>query len=574
MSPNALSRVAVATAITVSSITCLPGAVRAATFDLTEATVSDINIAFDAGALTSERLAQLYINRINTYDKVGATPLNSIVVVNPDALEIARELDLERQTTGPRSKLHGIPLIVKDNYDTFDLPTTGGSLSLAGSIPPNDAFQVRKLREAGAIVLAKSNMAEFAFSPNQTVSSILGTTRNPYDLSRVPAGSSGGTAAAVAANFGTLGLGTDTGNSIRGPSSHTALVGIRSTIGVTSRDGIIPLFLNRDIGGPMVRTVEDAALVLSTIAGYDPADPSTAVSKDVELPDYTAFLDTDGLTGARIGVIDQLFRPTPENDFTSTADPEVVSLMDRAIADLAGKGAAIESVGIPGLSELVGQVWSGANTFNYDINRYLESLGPDAPVKSLDDIIASGLYDPSIKDNLLNAAEIGDVLPESREDFLASEAARDAMREVVLSLMDSGDYDALIYPTWSNPPRLVGDLDSPSGNNSFQLSPPTGFPALTVPMGFTVNKSLPAGLQFLGRPFDESTLIKLTYSYEQATQYRQPPDLFPALSGEEIEYKQVPEPTMLTALVALGVGTLGIRVAKRCRCQGMVAVIR
>lgn len=563
MSTSPLIRLAVVTAITLSPITFSAEAARAAAFDLTEATVSDINRAFDAGTLTSERLVQLYINRINTYDKVGNTPLNSIVVVNSNALDIARELDLERQMSGPRSKLHGVPIIVKDNYDTFDLPTTGGSLSLAGSVPPDDAFQVRKLREAGAVVLAKSNMAEFAFSPNQTVSSIVGTTRNPYDLSRVPAGSSGGTAAAVAANFGTLGLGTDTGNSIRGPSSHTALVGIRSTIGVTSRDGIIPLFLNRDIGGPMVRTVEDAALVLSTIAGYDPADPSTAVIKDVELPDYTAFLDADGLKGSRIGVIDQLFRPTPENEFTSTADPEVVELMDRAIADLAVQGAAVESVGIPGLSDLVGQVWSGANTFNYDINRYLETLGSDAPVKSLDDIIASGRYDPSIENNLLNAAEIGDVPPESREDFLASEAAREVMREVVLSLMDSGDYDALIYPTWSNPPRLVGDLESPSGNNSFQLSPPTGFPALTVPMGFTVDDTLPAGLQFLGRPFDEGTLIKLAYSYEQATQHRRPPGLFPALSGEEVEPEQVPEPAMLPALLALGIGTLGLRFAKR-----------
>ena len=561
---NALSQIAAATAITLSSILFSSGAVRAATFELTEATVSDINNAFDAGSLTSEQLVQLYINRINTYDKAGNTPLNSIVVVNPNALDIARELDLERQVSGPRSRLHGIPVIVKDNYDTFDLPTTGGSLSLAGSLPPDDAFQVRKLREAGAIMLAKSNMAEFAFSPNQTVSSILGTTRNPYDLNRVPAGSSGGTAAAVAANFGTLGLGTDTGNSIRGPSSHTALVGIRSTIGLTSRDGIIPLFLNRDIGGPMVRTVEDAALVLSTIAGYDPADPSTAVIKDVELPDYTTFLDVNGLQGARIGVIDQLFRPTPENEFTSTADPEVVGLMDQAIADLMGQGAMVESVGIPGLSELVGQVWSGANTLNYDINRYLESLGPDAPVKSLDDIIASGLYAPYIEDNLLNAAEIGDVPPESRADFLASEAAREVMREVVLSLMDGGDYDALIYPTWSNPPRPVGDLESPSGNNSFQLSPPTGFPALTVPMGFTVNETLPAGLQFLGRPFDEGTLIELAYSYEQATQHRRPPELFPALPGEEIQPEQVPEPAMLPALIALGMGALGIRSAKRC----------
>jgi len=238
----------------------LPITVLGATFSLEEATITDINAAFDAGALTSEKLTQLYLNRIDTYDKTGDKPLNSIILTNPNALETARALDEERQLTGARSPLHGIPIIVKDNYNTFDLPTTAGSLSLAGSIPPDDAFQVQKLRDAGAIVLAKSNMAEFAFSAQMTVSSILGTTRNAYSLDRVPAGSSGGTAASIAANFGAVGLGTDTGNSIRGPSSHNALVGIRSTIGLTSRDGIVPLNLSRDIGGPMARTVEDAVI--------------------------------------------------------------------------------------------------------------------------------------------------------------------------------------------------------------------------------------------------------------------------------------------------------------------------
>ncbi|MGB3291762.1 MAG: amidase family protein [Phormidesmis sp.] len=553
---HSLKRFAAAVTIAVSPFVFRIEASKAASFDLIDATVSDINSAFDSGTLTSEQLVNLYINRINTFDKAGSKPLNSIVTINPQAVETAKALDIERQTTGARSPLHGIPLIVKDNYDTFDLPTTGGSLSLAGSIPPDDAFQVRKLREAGAIVLAKSNMAEFAFSPNVTVSSILGTTRNPYDLDRVPAGSSGGTAAAVAANFGTLGLGTDTGNSIRGPSSHTALVGIRSTIGLTSRDGIVPLFLPRDIGGPMVRTVADAALVLSTIAGYDPADPSTEAVKGVDLPDYTAFLNAKGLEGSRIGVVDQLFRPTAENDFTSTADPEIRSLMDRAITDLAEQGATVESVGIPNLTDLYRASFDGGNTFNYDINRYLESRGPDVPVKTLDDIIESGLFDPSIEGALLNSAEVGDVPPESRDDFLAAEAARQNMREIVLSIMNSGEYDALIYPTWSNSPRLIGDLESPSGNNSFQIAPPTGFPALTVPMGFTVDDTLPAGLQFLGRPFDEGRLIELAYSYEQSTQYRRPPELFPALAGDKIESESIPEPGVELALVILGAGLI------------------
>ena len=525
----------------------------AATFELEEATVADINRAFEAGALTSEQLVQLYINRIQTYDKAGEQPLNSIITINPNAVAKARALDRERQQSGPRSLLHGIPVIVKDNYDTFDLPTTAGSFSLAGSIPPDDSYQVRQLREAGAIVLAKSNMAEFAWSPNVTESSILGTTRNPYDLDRVPAGSSGGTAAAVAANFGTLGLGTDTGNSIRGPSSHTALVGLRSTIGLTSRDGIVPLYLNRDIGGPMVKSVEDAALVLNAIAGYDPADPVTAAVEGVDLPDYTTFLDESGLQDARLGVVEQLFR-------TDTADAEVVALMDRAIAELTGQGASVESVTIPNLDSLVGRAWSGANTFAYDINNYLESLGPDAPVQSLDEIIASGQYADYIEERMLEAAAIGDVPPESREDFLASEAAREEMRQVVLSIMASREYDALIYPTWSNPPRPIGDLVSPTGNNSFQLSPPTGFPAITVPMGYTVNNTLPAGLQLLGRPFDEPTLLELAYDYEQETQYRRPPALFPPLPGEVIEYEveTVPEPGAIPALTLFGL-TIGFK---------------
>src|SRR3990170_2689278 len=248
-----------------------------------------------------EELTQKYLDRIEAYDRKGPA-LNAIVLVNPRALELASELDREFARDGITRPLQCVPMIVKDNYDTFDLPTTAGSLSLAGSIPPDDAFQVRRIREAGAIVLAKSNMAEFAFTPYETLSSILpGHTRNPYDPDRVPAGSSGGTAAAVAASFGTVGLGTDTGNSIRGPSSHTALVGIRPTIGLTSRDGIAPLYLERDVGGPMTRTVADAARVLDVVAGHDPADTATAHAA-AHIPEtYTAFLDARALRGARLG---------------------------------------------------------------------------------------------------------------------------------------------------------------------------------------------------------------------------------------------------------------------------------
>jgi len=267
---------------------------------MVEATIAQIHEAIRSGDLTCRALVERYLERIRVYDQ--STRLNAIVIVNPEALADADGLDQEFKRTRKLRPLHGVPVIVKDNFDTKGLQTTGGSLALKGSVPPDDAYQVKKLREAGAIVLAKSNMAEWAFSPLVTVSSIAGITRNPYDLDRVPAGSSGGTAAAVAASFGAVGLGTDTGNSIRGPSSHNCLAGIRPTMGLTSRDGIIPLYLRNDVGGPMARTVEDAARLLEVIAGYDPADPITKESEGKVPPSYTRFLDKNGLRGARIGV--------------------------------------------------------------------------------------------------------------------------------------------------------------------------------------------------------------------------------------------------------------------------------
>ncbi|MBE9114363.1 amidase [Lusitaniella coriacea LEGE 07157] len=504
-------------------------------FQLSEATIVDLNCAFEQGILTAEQLVEQYMNRIKTYDKSGLLPLNSIIQLNPNALEIAQNLDRERQISGARSALHGIPIIVKDNYNTFDLPTTAGSRALARSIPPEDSFIVKKLRSAGAIILAKANMAEFAWTPNQTVSSILGTTRNPYDLSRVPAGSSGGTAAAIAANFGTVGLGTDTGNSIRGPAAHTALVGLRPTMGLTSRNGIVPLFLNRDVGGPMTRTVEDAAIVLNAIAGYDPKDPQTAVIQGVTLPDYTRFLDREGLRGARIGVVENFVNPTGDSVSIDSPDPEVLALMDRAIGTLMCQGATVKSVRLPEFSLSLLKVWTGSNTFAHDMNQYLQALGADAPMKSVEDIIAFGQCDPSVRDLLDSSVEIGDIPPESRGDFLTGEAAREIIRQAIVSVMDAGEYDALIYPTWNRPPRRIGDLSSPTGNNNFQLSPRTGFPEITVPMGFVANGTLPSGLQFFGRPFDEPMLFKLAYAYEKATQHRRPPQGFSALAGEGVE---------------------------------------
>ncbi|HEY2460123.1 MAG TPA: amidase family protein [Candidatus Acidoferrum sp.] len=489
-------------------------------FEVTEASIPQIRQAIRTHQVTCRQIVEKYLARIRAYDQ--STRLNSVVTLNPEALADADKLDREFARTHHLRPLQGIPIIVKDNYDTKGLQTTGGSLAMKGFLPTEDAFMVRKLREAGAIVLAKSNMAEWAFSPYVTASSIAGITRNPYDLERVPAGSSGGTAAAVAASFGAAGLGTDTGNSIRGPSSHNDLVGIRPTMGLTSRDGIIPLFLNNDMGGPMARSVEDAAIMLGALAGYDPADPITKMSEGKSQKDYTKFLIKDGLKGARIGV----FREYIDGP---TTDPQIKALTEKAIVELKAQGAEIvDPFVIPDFDKLADDIWCG--DFQADVNRYLEAHGKNAPYHNLADIFASGLYLPYIAEEMKDA--VNPKPSENGKDAscldLYHDAKKIAFRNVVLGAMDAAKVDAVIYPTWSNPPRKVGDMKSPAGDNSQILSPQTGFPAITVPMGFTYD-SLPAGLTFLGRLFTEPLLIKYTYAYEQATKHRRPPKNFPPL---------------------------------------------
>lgn len=483
-------------------------------FSLVETTIGEVHKAMEEGRLTCRELVDLYLRRIEEYDQPSG--LNSIVVVNPNAMRRADELDEEYRKTKKLRPLHGIPVIVKDNYDTYDMQTSGGSLALKGSIPLDDAFQVSRLREAGAIILAKSNMAEWAFSPYMTESSIAGTTRNPYDLERVPAGSSGGTAAAVAANLGLVGLGTDTGNSIRGPSSHTSLVGIRSTMGLTSRDGIIPLYLRNDIGGPMARTVEDAVRILEVIAGFDPADPITSLCQDRMPEDYTFFLQKNGLKGKRIGV----FRRYTEK---STADPEIIQLFEKAIDDIKKMGAEIvDPFVIPGFEEMTKDLW--CDTFRNDVNAYLASLGERAPYKNLEEIVESGLYSAYIEQRLQRALKKSlQEEPECKD--LYSEPKNIVFRETVLNAMAEAEIDAFIYPTWSNPPRKIGDLESPAGDNSQLIPPHTGLPGFTVPMGFT-HGNLPAGLQIVGKLFGEPQLIEVAYAYEQGTKHRLPPEKF------------------------------------------------
>jgi len=488
--------------------------------DIMEATISGIHQAYQNGEYNCEQLVTAYIRRIEAYDQ--ATGLNSIILINTEALNTARELDAEYQRTNKLRPLHGIPIIVKDNYITKGIQTTAGSLAMKGFIPDRTAYQVKALEEAGAIILAKSNMAEWAFSPAVTISSISGETLNPYNLEHVPAGSSGGTAAAVAANFGTVGLGTDTGNSIRGPSSHNALVGFRSTLGLTSREGIVPLYLRNDVGGPMTRTVEDAVRMLEVIAGYDPNDPVTIHCRERLPSGYQQFLDINGLKGARIGVLRCLNKTNP--------DPQVSALFEQAIADLKRLGAeVIDPFDIPGFDTLSKGHW--CPVFQHDLNAFLATCGKDAPVRNLEEIVNSGKYSPYIEDRLHYFLE-NETIPGETPGVCSdpyTDYRRVNFRNAIEQAMDEFNVGAIIYPTWNHPPARKGDIEGYKGDNSQIIAPHTGQPAFTIPMGYT-RGNLPAGLQFLGRMFDEPTLIKYCYAYEQGTMHRKPPELFPELS--------------------------------------------
>jgi Asp-tRNA(Asn)/Glu-tRNA(Gln) amidotransferase A subunit family amidase len=484
-------------------------------FEVEEATISQVHDAMKAGRLTCRALVDRYLKRIEAYDKNGPA-INAIVLINPDVQKQADELDRRFAQSGLTGPLHCVPMIVKDNFQTKGLRTTNGALALAKFIPDKDAFQVERVKAAGALVLAKSNMAEWAFSPYETVSSILpGYTRNPYALSRVTAGSSGGTAAAIAASLGLVGLGSDTGNSIRGPSSHQSLVGIRSTMGLTSRAGVLPLVLLADIAGPIARTVEDANQVFQVIIGADPNDPVTRAVKQ----DYSKSLDRDGLRGATIGILRQAYE-------RESADPEVVGIFMNAVEELRRAGATI--VDPAPVEQVRRERAAPCMGFKYDINHYLASQGDLVPVKSLAEIIKSGGFHPSTQ-RRLEQAEQG---PENGPDSPACQADtayRDQVREAVNKAMDKFHLDAYVYPTWSNPPRLIGDLNTPAGDNSQFYSPTTGFPAINVPMGFSRGNTLPAGMTIFGRAWSEPQLIKLAYAYEQATHHRHAPSSTPPL---------------------------------------------
>lgn len=500
---------------------------QAQNFQFVEATIDDIHASLKSGEMSCREIVTGYIERINYYDQ--DTKLNAITVINQNALAKADAIDVKLKNGETLGPLYCAPMLIKDNYDTHDLPTTGGSIALKDSYPPDDAFMVGKLREADAIVIAKTNMAEWAFSPRQSVSSSFGTTANAYDLARVPAGSSGGTASGTAASFGVAGMGSDTGNSIRGPSSHLALFGIRSTIGLTSRDGVIPLAWDRDVAGPMTRTVTDGAKVFNVVAGYDPKDRMTELGRGKRKDDYTKYLDKNALKGKRIGVLRSLV-------FTEDADPEITALFIQAVDDLKAAGAIIvDSFEIPNFAEHR-DAPNFCMRFRYDMHEYLKTLGPDAPLKDVTMVLETGQYSPDAKGGLerFGAGPL-DIHPNDQNPpclEFPNHPGRNAFKADVENAMDAHNVEAIIYPSWTNPPALLARANEDyAGDNSQIVAPATGLPAVTVPMGFS-HGNLPAGLQILARAYSEDILFSFAYAYEQATKHRKPPRRFPEIEKQ------------------------------------------
>lgn len=499
-------------------------------FHLLETTIDDVHAAFRSGRLTCRQLVDLYLKRIAAYDQAGPR-LNAMQTVNPRALEEAERLDRAYRASGPTGPLHCIPVLVKDQVETSDLPTTYGSAVFKEFVPQRDATIVTKMRRAGAVIVGKTTMGEFAAG---YVGSAFGIVRNAYDPTRSASGSSGGTGSGIAANFAVVGIGEDTGGSVRGPAAYSSLVGLRPTVPLVSRFGMMPATPTNDTLGPIARTVKDAALLLDVIAGYDPNDPVTAYAAGQVPPTYTAFLNQDGLRGARIGVIREPV--DPKTDTASDDYKKVKAVIDRALADMKMLGAeVVDPVTIPDLQNRVKRTFED-NVFETEeaTNRYLAEH-PNAPVKTLREILLTGKVAPSRSARLMS--NVGRTTTDP--GYLQVLLLKEETRQIVLKLMADQRLDALVYATYDHQPMIVppdaltttkfADLADP-GNNR-RLAPILAFPAMTVPAGFTADK-LPVGIEFMGRPFSEGTLFKLAYAYEQGTKNRRPPATTPALPGE------------------------------------------
>jgi amidase len=508
---------------------------HAAQFDLSTVTIADLNAGFKAGTLTSEKLVQLYLARIAAYDKQGPA-LNTVITPNPKALDEAKALDAERKAKGPRSPIHGVPIILKDNFDTFDLPTSVGCFLLKGSIPADDAFVVKKLRDAGAIILAKVNTTEFAGGGGGTdplgYSTAGGQTRNAYDPLRIPGGSSGGTGSGIAATFAQFGLGTDTGGSIRNPCSFNGLAGLKPTHGLLSRDGIAPLALTFDTGGPMARSVYDVAVSLGVMTGVDKADAATKKSAGKFETDYTQYLKTGSLKGARIGVARDFFGHDAETD----------RVMEASIATLKKLGATVIDVRYPeyfmASRRAISSTISPAE-FKSQIGDYLRTLKPAYP-KSLTELVAKAFdpavgYPSTIKHDALKKTDdtalalTDPVYLSTQKDGLAMITAN------VLALFTKHKLDAMVYPTWPKPATLITEPYENIGLaiSATNIANQTGFPDLIVPAGFT-KSGLPVTISFFGPAFSEPKLLSYGYDFEQATKAYVLPKTTPSLPGDTL----------------------------------------
>ncbi|PYQ07074.1 MAG: amidase [Acidobacteria bacterium] len=503
-----------------------PAKTAASAVALEEATIDGLQEQMKAGRLTARRLTQAYLDRIEALDRKGPA-LHSVIETNPEALGIADGLDAERKAKGPRGPLHGIPILIKDNLDTADrMTTTAGSLALAGSIPLRDSFVAQRLREAGAVLLGKANLSEWANIRSSHSSSGWsgrgGQCRNPYALDRNPCGSSSGSGSAVSANLCAAAIGTETDGSIVCPSNANGLVGIKPTLGLVSRAGIIPIAHSQDTAGPMTRTVRDAAILLAAIAGVDPRDAATADAGRAP-KEYASFLDEAGLRGARIGVARKFF------GFHAAVD----RIMEGALAEMKRRGAElVDPADIPHTGEYdESELTVLLYELKADLNAYLESLGPKAPVKTLADVIAFNEAHrneemPYFGQDLFVKAQEKGPLTDLAYVEARARNRRLAALEGIDAVMGKEKLDALVAPTGG--PAWMTDLVDGDHFGGGLSTPPAvaGYPHVTVPAGYVFG--LPVGLSFVGRAWSEPTLIRLAYAFEQATHARRMPGLLPS----------------------------------------------
>jgi amidase len=499
-------------------------------FNIIEATIDDVRAALASKQITCRALVEQYIRRIEAYDKTGPT-LNAVQTINRRAVEEAARLDAAFAASGPVGPLHCVPVLLKDQVETSDMPTTYGSAVFKDFTPRRDATIVTKLKNAGAVIVAKTTMGEYA---SGFLGSAFGIVRNAYDPARSASGSSGGTGSGVAANFGTVGIGEDTGGSIRGPAAVSNLVGLRPTLPLVSRFGMMPARPTTDTLGPIARSVKDAAIIMDVISGYDANDPVTAESVGQVPASYTQFLAADGLRGARIGIIrDPL---DPRTDTASADYRQVRAVVDRALEDLKRLGAAVvDPVAIHDLTARSVKLYEG-NVFETEAatNAYL-AQHPNAPVKTLSEILLTGKVVPARARVMMTL--VGRSTSEA--GYLELLLLKEELRQAVLAAMADQRLDALVYATFDHPPQPIQAdaltrtvVDSAGPGNNRRLSPVIGFPAMTVPAGFTAG-GLPVGLEFMGRRFAEPTLFRLAYAYEQGTRHRKPPQTTPAVRASQ-----------------------------------------